>query len=277
MVAHQVRVLFVDDEPAIRMSLPAILRMHGFEVTSASDVGEAVQAIASQPFDVLISDLNIGSPGDGFTVVSAMRRTQPNCVTLILTGYPAFETALQAIRSQVDDYLIKPAGVNELVTAIEEKLRNRQPHQLEKLKRVSQILQENVAKIADRILHSETHILQLPRIHLTAEECRRNAEEFVRALALQVANGTAELRPEMLELARQHGQARYRQGYSAPMLVEENRLVCAAVLDCIHQNLLATDLSQLLPEMKLLSNALFSLLREAVSAHETVATQREIA
>lgn len=269
-MTNQVRVLFVDDEPAIRMSLPAILRMHGFDVTSASDVGEAVQAIANQPFDVLISDLNIGSPGDGFTVVSAMRRTQPNCVTLILTGYPAFETALQAIRSQVDDYLIKPAGVSELVAAIEEKLRDRRPHQLEKLKRVPQILQENISQIADRILHSERHILQLPRIHLTEQECRQNAEQFVRALALQVAAGNLELMPEMLELARQHGQARYRQGYSAPMLVEENRLICAAVLDCVHLNLLATDLSQLLPELKLLSNALFSLLREAVNAHESV-------
>ena len=271
MVAHPVRVLFVDDEPAIRMSLPAILRMHGFDVTSASHVGEAVQAIASQPFDVLISDLNIGSPGDGFTVVSAMRRTQPNCVTLILTGFPAFETALQAIRSQVDDYLIKPAGVNELVAAIEDKLRDRRPHQLEQLKRVPQILQENVTKISDRILHSARHILQLPRIHLTEHECRQNAEQFVHALALQVANGKAELMPEMLELARQHGQARYRQGYSSPMLVEESRLIYVAVLDCVHQNLLATDLSQLLPEMKLLSNALFGMLREAVNAHEDVA------
>ena len=270
-MAHTIRVLFVDDEPAIRLSLPEILRMHGFDVVSASDVGEAVQALAHQPFDVLISDLNIGSPGDGFTVVSAMRRTQPNCVTLILTGYPAFETALQAIRSQVDDYLIKPAGVQELVSAIEEKLRDRRPHQLEKLKRIPEILRENTTTIAERILHSEAHILQLPRIHLTPEECRRNAEQFVRALALQVANGTRELRPEMLELARQHGQARYRQGYSAPMLVDENRLICAAVLDCVHQNLLATDLSQLLPETKLLLNTLFSLLREAVNAHEALA------
>jgi ActR/RegA family two-component response regulator len=39
-------------------------------------------------FDVLISDLNIGHPADGFVVVSAMRRTQPDTLTFILTGYP---------------------------------------------------------------------------------------------------------------------------------------------------------------------------------------------
>src|ERR1700745_3775262 len=148
-MSEPVRILFVDDEPAIRMSLPEILRLHGFQVTSAATVGEAVQAIAAQEFDVLISDLNIGNPGDGFTVVSAMRRTQPDCVTLILTGYPAFETALQAIRSQVDDYLIKPAPVEMLVSAIEKKLQERQPHHPIELKRVPQLLRENAEHIAD--------------------------------------------------------------------------------------------------------------------------------
>lgn len=271
MAAHSVKILFVDDEPAIRASLPAILRMHGFEVTSAGSVAEALQSIAAQKFDVLISDLNIGSPGDGFTVVSAMRRTQPNCVTLILTGYPAFETALQAIRSQVDDYLIKPAGVQELVSSIEEKLRDRKPHQLVRLKRVPQIMQENVSEILDSILHSERRILQLPRIHLTEEECRINAEAFIRGLAKQIATGDGQLLPELVELCREHGQARHRQGYSAPMLVEENRFFCVAILDCVHDNLLIADLSLLIPDFKLLSETLSAMLREAITAHAAVA------
>src|SRR5579884_24186 len=165
-MAQQIKILFVDDEPAIRASLPAILRMHGFDVTSAANVGEALNAIATQLFDVLISDLNIGSPGDGFTVVSAMRRVQPNCVTLILTGYPAFETALQAIRSQVDDYLIKPAGVDELVTSIEDKLRNRTPRSPVHLKRVPEILQENARQIAEEIVRIQRRALLAPRANL---------------------------------------------------------------------------------------------------------------
>jgi DNA-binding NtrC family response regulator len=82
------RMLFVDDEPSIRLTLPEILRLHGHDVEVASTVAEALTAISLHKFDVLISDLNIGNAGDGFTVVSAMRRTQPQCVTLILTGYP---------------------------------------------------------------------------------------------------------------------------------------------------------------------------------------------
>jgi len=83
-----VRVLFVDDEPGIRLTMPQILRQQGLRVRAVGTVSHALAEITSAQFDVLISDLNIGQPGDGFTVVSAMRRTQPKCVTIILTGYP---------------------------------------------------------------------------------------------------------------------------------------------------------------------------------------------
>jgi DNA-binding NtrC family response regulator len=109
------RVLFVDDEESIRATLPLMLQEHGFAVTSAGTVPEALRLVSQEKFDVLIADLNVGNPGDGFTVVSAMRRTQPDAVTFILTGYPAFETALEAIRQQVDDYLVKPTDIEPLV------------------------------------------------------------------------------------------------------------------------------------------------------------------
>lgn len=269
-MAQTVRILFVDDEPAIRASLPAVLRMHGFEVTSTASVGEAVQALAAQPFDVLISDLNIGSPGDGFTVVSAMRRTQPSCVTFILTGYPAFETALQAIRSQVDDYLIKPAGVQELVECIESKLRNRSPHQLERLKRVPQILKENATEIAGRIHLAESRILVQPCMNLTEDECRRGTESFVCQVAAQMTSGSPQLLPEVAEWSRRHGRSRYQHGYSAAMLVEESRIACAVMLDCIHSNLLIADVSLLIPDLKSLSDTMASILREAVAAYSTI-------
>ena len=99
------RILFVDDEAGIRNTLKPILEQHGFKVTTAATVPEALEQINHATFEVLLSDLNIGQPGDGFTVVSAMRRVQPEAATFILTGYPDFDTALQAIRSQVDDYL----------------------------------------------------------------------------------------------------------------------------------------------------------------------------
>src|SRR6184192_4121835 len=93
-MADQPSILFVDDEDSIRLTLPPLLQSYGFEVTSAATVAEALGLISKHKFDVLISDLNIGHPGDGFTVVSAMRTHQPDALRFILTAYPAFESAL---------------------------------------------------------------------------------------------------------------------------------------------------------------------------------------
>lgn len=116
------RILFVDDEPNIRLTLPPVLERHGFEVKAAGSVAEAENQIAASRFDVLISDLNVEESGDGFRVVRAMREKQPHCITLILTGYPEFETTVDALRLRVDDYVVKPVEVDTLIHALRKKL-----------------------------------------------------------------------------------------------------------------------------------------------------------
>jgi ActR/RegA family two-component response regulator len=115
-------LLFVDDELNIRMTLPPVLQTHGFEVRSAASVAEALAEIKTHKFDLLVSDLNIDQENDGFTVVHAVREANPKCVTILLTGYPAFESAVQAIHDEVDDYVIKPAEIESLVSTMERKL-----------------------------------------------------------------------------------------------------------------------------------------------------------
>jgi DNA-binding NtrC family response regulator len=85
------RLLFVDDEEAIRLTLPPILEKHGFEVTAVANVAEAIAHISQSQYDVLITDLNIEKPGDGFAVIATMNILQPKCINIILTAYPAFD------------------------------------------------------------------------------------------------------------------------------------------------------------------------------------------
>src|SRR5689334_287880 len=148
MVVPPVRVLFVDDEQAILMTFSAILRQKGFDVTTAASVPDALRLINYEPFEVLISDLNIGEPGDGFTVVSAMRRVQPQAAAFILTGYPDFESALLAIRNQVDDYFTKPADIGVVIETIKQRLSSKQlMNTRAPLRPVADILKDNAAKI----------------------------------------------------------------------------------------------------------------------------------
>jgi CheY-like chemotaxis protein len=71
------KVLVVDDDESTRETMSIILENSGFQVVAASDVNEALRLIGTQSFDVLLSDLNMPRPGDGLTVVSAMRHANP--------------------------------------------------------------------------------------------------------------------------------------------------------------------------------------------------------
>src|SRR5690349_22392528 len=181
------RVRFVDDEPSIRMTLPVILERNGFEVSAVGSVAEAISEISRTQFDVLLSDLNIGQPGDGFTVVSAMRRVQPEAATFILTGYPDFDTALQAIRSQVDDYLLKPTDVPTLIHAIEMRLEHRRQVPLEQpLKRVSHLMQESIGEITREWLKLVKAHAELAAIRLSDKDRIDHLPDVVEEMAKRV-------------------------------------------------------------------------------------------
>lgn len=122
----QKRLLFVDDEEAIRITLAAILRRYGLSVTIAATVAEALHVIKNQKFDLLLCDLNIGEERDGLDVVRVMRGINPDCVTIILTGYPDMESAAEAKRLGIDDYISKPYKPDMLVALLAEKLAARQ-------------------------------------------------------------------------------------------------------------------------------------------------------
>lgn len=168
-------ILIVDDEENIRTTLPPVLRAHGFKVTTAASVQDALALIMQYKFDVLIADLNIDTPGDGFTVVSAMRSTQPDALRLILTGYPAFETALEAIQQQVHDYLVKPTDTEVLVEKIRTWLGNTpKPTRQTQRKRLPRILRESQDSIAKNWLKLAKEDPVLASIPLTDAERARN-------------------------------------------------------------------------------------------------------
>jgi DNA-binding NtrC family response regulator len=126
------RLLFVDDELGIRETMPVILRRHGFTVTVAATVAQAIEEIRQQEFEILLSDLNIENQEDGYVVVRAMREVNPDCVAIILTGHPGFDSVVEGIRHGVADYITKPARIELLVALLEEKLEERQVNAMAK-------------------------------------------------------------------------------------------------------------------------------------------------
>lgn len=254
------RLLFVDDEPAIRTTLAVILRKHGFDVTVAATVAEALQKITSETFEVLLSDLNIGNPGDGLTVVSAMRRTQPDAVTMILTGYPAFETALEAIRQQVDDYIVKPADVPSLVSAIEQRLAGPRPCQLSPPKRVAMLVQENLERVEELWLASVEKDPALSRLPMNREErlntIRAVLEEVIRAAQSYSGDDPAD---------RKRPPRRDWDGYTAKMALTEFCLLRRALSQVVQENLLSVNLSYLIPDLGRVNDSLDEQAQDALT------------
>src|SRR6202789_1607506 len=121
----QPRILLVDDNEPMRNMLKDILEISRFCVSTAASVSEAIHLIDTEPFDVLLSDLHMLGAGDRFTVISAMRHKHPDPITLLLTGYPALEEAMDAIRLQADEILVKPMPIPEMIALIREKLSKR--------------------------------------------------------------------------------------------------------------------------------------------------------
>lgn len=259
----ETKILVVDDESNIRATLPIVLGRFGFKATAAATVPEALHFIATEPFDVLIADLNIGQPGDGFTVVSAMRRTQPDAVTFILTGYPAFETALEAIRQQVDDYLIKPADVPTMVEKIRTKLAAPRGalHQIDS-KRLTEILDQNKPEIVDRWLRAVKHDPQISSVRLSDRELTDHMPLVIEE-AISAARGQT-LSQDGLKAAATHGRTRFKQGCGIPSVMREGRLLQQILSRFIQENLLNVDISSVIPEVMQIGEAIQAYFEASV-------------
>lgn len=257
-------ILFVDDEPNIRLTLGMYLEDQGFSVTSVGTVPEALKQITERNFDVLIADLNVGSAGDGFTVVSAMRRTHPKTVTFILTGYPAFETALEAIRLQVDDYITKPTDTESLAHKIRGKLVDRRQVHYVQSKRMAEIIAENIPEITEQWLDKIKADPGLAAIPLKDEE-RTDHVPRVLEVAIRMTRGE-EVSEEQASAARDHGVIRRKQGYTLPLVLSETRLLYDTVASCVQDNLLSIQISYVITDMVAVHRAIQVLMEESVKA-----------
>ena len=115
MSAHP-KVLVVDDDEVVRRSYQRSLQTVRCDVQAVANGEDALQAVREQNFDVLLLDLRM--PGlDGMAVLKAVKQTSPSSEVIVITGYPTVETAKQAVQLGAYDYLAKPVGPAEVITA----------------------------------------------------------------------------------------------------------------------------------------------------------------
>ena len=118
-------ILVVDDEPVARQSLSDILRLEGFSVNSVPNGQAAVEYVRTNPVELLIVDLRM--PGmDGLEVIQVVNQIAPETEVILLTAFGTTETAIQALRLRVHDYLLKPASPTQVVSSVKKGLVRRE-------------------------------------------------------------------------------------------------------------------------------------------------------
>ena len=131
-------ILIVDDDIDILFQFKFILEAEGYEVTTVENGEAALELIKNNNYNLVLSDIVVCGI-DGIKVLQESKRICPEAGVILITGYGAVETAIEALRLGADDFLLKPYESSELKIRIErvlekQKLRREHKQAVEALK-----------------------------------------------------------------------------------------------------------------------------------------------
>jgi DNA-binding NtrC family response regulator len=111
------RILLVDDDVAVLLTLKAVLELNHFDVHTASSAAEAIEKLASGVYDMVITDSRMETDDAGFHVIRAARQQSYHPATALLTAYPPRNMDWE--HNGVQSLLVKPIGTHDLLRQIE--------------------------------------------------------------------------------------------------------------------------------------------------------------
>jgi DNA-binding NtrC family response regulator len=111
------RILVVDDEKIVCDVCRAFLTKDGFDVTTFTDSRQALSALETEDFDLLITDLKMRDV-DGIRLLETAKRIDAAKPVILLTAFGTLETAVEAFRKQAFDYFTKPVRIRDLQAAV---------------------------------------------------------------------------------------------------------------------------------------------------------------
>jgi DNA-binding NtrC family response regulator len=123
---NEARVLVVEDEGRMRDLLVRAIGGWGFNVSAARNGEEAIRMAETQPFEIVLLDLNLPGVG-GIETLQRLRERTPHLQAIILTGFASIDAAKQAVHLDVVEFLTKPCHLGELEQALDRALRRMSP------------------------------------------------------------------------------------------------------------------------------------------------------
>ena len=112
-----IRLVIIDDEPIVGKRLKQVFSKMGFDVEIFTNSLAAVQFMEKNPFDIVVTDFKMEEL-DGMEVLREAKRINPGARVIIITGYASPETAKEAFKNGVFDFMVKPFRLEELKEAV---------------------------------------------------------------------------------------------------------------------------------------------------------------
>ncbi|MEZ4291317.1 MAG: sigma-54 dependent transcriptional regulator [Myxococcota bacterium] len=134
------RILVVEDEPAIRVALRGLLAREGHEVELAESGEVALDRLAREDYDLVLTDLALGRGASGMDVLLAAKRDRPETAVVMITAHGSEKIAVEAMKSGADDYVPKPFDNDELRVIVARALDRH------RLQRENRLLREQIAR-----------------------------------------------------------------------------------------------------------------------------------
>jgi DNA-binding response OmpR family regulator len=267
------KVLLVDDDDAVRAMMNATLERKGFDVVAVASVPDALRHITTESFDVLITDLHMPNAGDGFAVVTAMRHSQPDALTLLVSGYPDVQSAMAAILLEADEIIVKPFEVGRLAELVREKMNTRKPAARLAKERVGVILQRCITSIVEDWLVRVKQSRELNHLTLNDSERTGHLPKLVEDLVVRLSKPSSSAKDSdaiSSDAALAHGKLRYLQGYTPAMLVHESRILQVTLFGTLESNLSFLDFSLLLPDVMTIADEVDAQLTQSMDGYMKV-------
>jgi ActR/RegA family two-component response regulator len=265
---NRTKILLIDDHVPVLRGMKDLLEQFDFEVVPATSVTEALNLIVAQHFDVLITDLHMPDPGDGFAVVTAMRHSQPDALTFVLSGFPDVQGAMAAILLQADEVLVKPLDVPNLAELIRKKTQERAHVVKPRKESIASILERDAKATVQSWLVRVKQVEELAVLPLTEEQRSEYLPGMLKKIVLRLREARV-IGPIASDspAAVAHGELRFRQGYTAPLIVQESRLLQVCIFETIQRNLAYVDFSTVLPDIMIIADEVDSQLTQSIGSY----------
>jgi response regulator RpfG family c-di-GMP phosphodiesterase len=204
----QGRILVVEDEAVVRDLLSEILLQQGHEVTTARDGSEALEILRRAHFDIVLSDLQM--PGlNGLDLISSIKAGQPTLPVIVVSGYPALNKAIDAMKAGATDFITKPFRIDHINHVVQKTLQE-QRLLVENQRLMAELNNAAVIETLNRQLSQK--VRQLTKLYRISESFHSEVDnrlvfQYVVGLAAELTDAR---RVSLLSLDRTHKRLVFR-------------------------------------------------------------------